>query len=384
MLRCTFKKGKLFAAAVILFLLLPVSLPAVSGLTVEDELLMAEMVKNSHSTSELILYLRLFPYSPYQSTFRRRVFRLDPDADYELVNDSSDVVLTADDELTMNRMVRNSTNPKEIKLFLKLFPDSRLAPLYAERLENLQKKDKPPETIEDQAAQSQIEKEILAAAKEKKARAVPETEEETGAAETEETQETTETDEKAEETPKEDGESEEPEPEEEEEDWGKFELGLLTELSLADSDGDSVSTKESPSGIFLGWSHEVMFDIGGGTGLVYIAQSLGDSVGELQHLYLEAQVRGMLFDIVNWGIGYGSGVTTYQPSTAISGTEIVPGSGIIFEFSVGAVYKSFGINYMTGNISGSYQTVVTAGTSSSTTTVNWTGTFSIITLEYHY
>ena len=335
---------------------------------------MSEMVKHSNSTTELKLFLRLFPYSPYRKTFEKKVFQLDPRETFQTIYRSSAQNLTAKDEITMSRLVKQSTNPKELNLFIKLFPDSPFRAAYEERLsqKNGTKRSKNRVLSEEEKEEhEELEKKLLdelpdetvVPAKEKEPEPVLEQELET----------------KKEPQAKKEDEKEEPE-----EDWAKLEVGIPLQLALFDSNDELVETDGSPIGFFIGWSHEVLFDIGGGTGLEYFSQELGSNNGNLQHLFLEAQIRGQLFNLVNWGLGWGSGITTIQLVESSANPEIVPGSGTILTLSLGLVYGSFGINYTTSSFTGSYQSIVTAGASSTTSTINWTGSVNMLTFEYLY
>ncbi len=251
---------------------------------------MTEMVKYSNSVDELKLYLRLFPYSPYQTTFERKVFRLDPKETLQSIYKTSGSSLTSRDELTMSRLVKHSTNPKELQLFLKLFPNSSFRPTYEARLLRLETPNqyKADLSVEDEEEMhEQIENEILADSVKKEKESVE------GPPPADDSQ-------SAKDATEESSQEKEPEKKEEsekkkelEKDWAKIEIGIPTQLTSFEVDGNEVNVSESPTGVFIGWSHEVWFNIGGGTGLEYFNQKLES--GELKHIYLEAQIRAQIF-----------------------------------------------------------------------------------------
>ncbi len=403
--------------------MIPGSLFAISQLTVEDEIVMSLLVKDSTSPRNLRLCLKLFPNSPYRATFEQRLKRIElKNLSYKdketyvkekkhILGDYPNTALTKADEGAMARMVINSNSAAELRLFVKLFPHSQLQSRFSKKIAFLDSQKKrrkkeptqidslppPVEKMEEETIDEKIKEELLQEPPEEtpvQEEQVAEPEEEPAKQE-EKSQKVEEkpkevTEKPPEETPekKEEPEKKEleqapqpqPERKEPEVDWGKWEIGIPTQLLLLDSSGNEVDTDKQPQGLFFGWSSEVLFDIGGGIAFEYFTQEL-PSEDEYQHLFMETHIRGRLFNIINWGIGYGGGLTTINLANKPSGYEVVPGQGIIYSGSVGFVWDSIGINYMVINFTGAYTWLDLSG---STGTVDWSGTLNMITLEYCY
>lgn len=295
----------------------------------------------------------------------------------------------------MSQLVERSSKPKEIRLFLKLFPNSALKSRYQRKLVHLgaakssilePEQADPLEDFQTTESEQQALEEMADKLVKESQESVPETDPEPESS-LEPEQLEPETDAQAEETaetPEEQKpENTEEEKEEPEEDWAKLEAGIPISLTLSDNKGNSVNTEGSPLGLFLGWSSEFMFGIGGGVSMDYFYHTLKSTENELHHLFFETQIRGQILRFFNFGLGYGTGFTTINMKDQPSDTEIIPGDGIIRTYSVGLNYGSFGINYMVGEFTGSYQTVVTSG-STTRSTQNWSGTINMLTLEYLY
>lgn len=372
---------------------------------------MSLLVKDSASPEELRLCLKLFPNSPYRSTFEQRLKRVETqNLSYEdklkyikekkyILGDYPNSSLTSADEAIMASRVINSNSTPQLRLFVKLFPNSRLqsgfskkiAFLDAQKQHRSEKKDPtqidtpPPieEKMEEEVIDKKVKEELLREPlpEEAQEEQIAKSGEEPSAKQVEKKSEEIEKKSTEEAVPeKVEPEKAKPEKEETEKDWGKFEIGIPTQMLLVDSSDNEVDTDEPPAGFFFGWSSEVWLDIGGGVALEYFTQKLPTSGDEFQHLFLETQIRGRLFNIINWGIGYGGGYTTINIANKPAGLEIVPGQGIIYSYSVGFVWDSIGINYAVVNFTGSYSWVL-AGSSGTT---DWKGTVNMITLEYCY
>lgn len=351
-------------------------LDARTDLTIEDEIAMSQMVKNSKSIDELLLCQKLFPNSPFYDLFQKRILRLEKQkfnrkgrlkfSEFSKHYDSTpiDVRLNVNDEIVLSRLVEDSNSQKGFQLFIRLFPQSAYTPHFTHKLLLARKGhvvEKDEESLKD------IEEQVLEDTEEKAAEEKPVEKKEAEGKQTE--------------MKKENKETENKEPEE---DWAKIEVGIPTQLKITGSNGDVAETAGSPTGIYLGWSSEVWMDIGGGTGLEYFVIELDSNGDELQHLFLDIQIRGRLFGLVNWGIGYGSGITTLNKKNKPDNLEIIPGQGIMQTFSFGLTYGSFGLNYSIGNFNGSYQWTLTNGLSVSTGDESWKGTVNMITVEYLY
>jgi hypothetical protein len=357
---------------------------AIPALTVEDEIIMSRLVRHSNSIDELRLCLKLFPESPYEADFKRRLFKLEMNqksyaerqkyAELEKHNldFTLDRTLTAKDDLVMSRLLEHSYDHKALRLFIKLFPRSAFRTVFENRLNGIELSGKNlaagisvEEAIEKEAdidSFQDVEEEVNTTAEDKEEQPEPEKDQK-------------ESPENKEEEPV------EPEPEK---DWAKLELGIPTAVKIADDSGNSQSTDGSPLALYLGWSSEYMFDTGGGGAVYYISQKLADSGAELQHLFLEAQVKGLIIDQINWSIGWGTGITTTNWPDKPSGMEIVPGSGMIQSLSLGYKYGSFGINYAMVSFTGSYQWAISSGASTSKGETKWQGSMNMFTFEYHY
>ena len=127
-----------------------------------------------------------------------------------------------------------------------------------------------------------------------------------------------------------------------------------------------------------------MFDTGWGGGTYYLAQKLKSSGAERQHLFFEAQVKGLIIDQISWGIGWGTGITTAYWPDKPSGMEIVPGTGTIQSLSLGYKYRSFGINYAMVIFTGSYQWTIISGANTTRGETEWKGSMNMFTLDYYF
>ena len=356
---------------------------ALPNLTVGDEIIMSQMVKESTSLKELNLFLKLFPNSPYYSQLEERLFNLelrrlpfserknfDPNKNHNLTWEFAPF-LTIEDEITMSRLVHVSSDPEQIRLFLKIFPNSRFRPGFENRLK----------AVKNQAGLDEAEESFQEMEEIIVAESIPEKVEPEPVLKQKEVK-----GEKSEKPAPENEKSKKPasekEKQEPEEDWSKYEIGTPTKVIITDTDGNVVETEGAPQGLLFAWSTEVWLDIGGGGALEYFTQKLGDNSGELQHLFLETHVRGRIFSLINWGVGYGKGMTTIKMENKPDNTEIIPGEGTMQSISLGATWGSFGLNYMIGNFTGSYQLALTSGTTITNNTEKWKGTINMITLEY--
>ncbi|MCP4294800.1 MAG: hypothetical protein GY786_04260 [Proteobacteria bacterium] len=372
-----------------LILMSPDYLIAVTDFTVDDEVTMSGYIKASTSADELRLFIKLFPDSPFTNRLEGRLFQIEHETlsfedkkklsqfEQQIEAPKKDTSLSGVDEVTMSRLAQTSKDPKMYRLFLKIFPGSSFAPIFKQKLSRLENKGAPKKTagflasilpgseeenLDSEESVKQIEDKILAKESlEKAPPAKPEEEKEPDKAVPEK--------EKA-------PEVEPPEP-----DWSKIEVGIPTEIALKNSSGSAISTSGSPTGIYLGWSDEIWFDTGWGTGMNYFVQKLGSNAGEYQHLYFEAGVKGRILKFFTWGLSFGSGVTTASLNNAPSDLIIVPGQGTIQSISMGGRYGSFGVNMMTNTFTGSY-TWEKGLTSSGE--VKWTGTVTMIVMEYNY
>lgn len=361
-------------------------LSALPVLTIEDEIVMSQLVSNSNSIDELRLCLKLFPESPYEADFKKRLFKLEmsqmsyaerqkyAELEKHNLDFTLDKTLTANDDLVMSRMLEHSYNPKALRLFIKLFPGSAFRPVFENRLNGIGLSRKSlaagvsaEEAIEIEAGVEtfqDVEEEINAASEENTEQKEPEKDQE--------------------ESP-EDKEKEPTEPEAEpEEDWAKIELGMPTAVEITDDTGNEQATDGNPLGLYIGWSSEYMFDTGGGGAMYYISQELAASEAELQHLFFEMQIKGLVIDHINWGIGWGKGITTTNWPDKPSGMEITPGTGTIQSLSLGYKYGSFGINYAMVSFTGSYQWSISSGANTTKGEVEWKGSMNMFTFEYHY
>lgn len=372
----------------ILYLFSISQVSAATRLTVYDEVTMSRYLGASNSPDEWRLFIKLFPDSPYFVGLESRLFLMDRGAlsfderkkiiqmeEQDIFNNKS-TSLTGVDEVTMSRLAQSSSDPKMYRLFLKIFPSSAFATIFKTKLSRFEKKGAleeegkrkgllafmlPDPVDETEKTVKEIEETILAEESKKSSEAPTE-------------QEATEAERK---TP-----DQKEVPEAPEVDWSKYEIGIPTEIVLTDSSGSQINTTGSPTGIYLGWSSELWFDTGWGTGLDYFIQKLEDGSGEYQHLYLEAQIKGRIFKFINWGLGLGTGMTTLNLKDPSSIT-VVPGQGTIQSLSIGLNYGSLGLNMMSSTFSGA---LVWAPSSNptNTTEVKWTGTVAMITLEYNY
>ena len=359
-------------------------------LTIEDEIVMSQLVRNSYSIDELRLCLKLFPESPFQSEFKKRLFKLEMsqksyserqkyaelekyDLDVKL-----DHTLTADDDMAMSRLLEHSFDPKALHLFIKLFPGSAFRPVFENRLKNIELSKKVALSgtevstigIEEDADVFQDNEEEIIVANDEKVNQ----EEQAKPAEVEKEASKTQEPEK----------EKQPEKEEPEEDWSKIDFGIPTQIDITDNSGNSQTTDGSPLGLYLGWSTEYMFDTGWGGGTYYLAQKLKSSGAERQHLFFEAQVKGLIIDQISWGIGWGTGITTAYWPDKPSGMEIVPGTGTIQSLSLGYKYRSFGINYAMVIFTGSYQWTIISGANTTRGETEWKGSMNMFTLDYYF
>jgi hypothetical protein len=360
---------------------------ALPVLTIEDEIIMSRLVRHSNSIDELRLCLKLFPESPYEADFKKRLFKLEMNqksyaerqkyAELEKHNldFTLDRTLTAKDDLVMSHLLEHSYDHKALRLFIKLFPRSAFRPVFENRLNGIELSGKNlaagvsvEEAIEKEAdveSFQDIEEEIKADSEDK----VDQTEQ------PEPEKDQKESPEKKEEA------AVEPEPEK---DWAKVEIGIPTAVKITDDSGNAQATDGSPLALYLGWSSEYMFDTGGGGATYYISQKLAGTGAELQHLFMEAQIKGLVLNQINWSIGWGTGITTTDWSDKPSGMEIVPGTGTIQSLSMGYKYGSFGINYAMVSFTGSYQWAISSGVSTSKGETKWQGSMNMFTFEYHY
>jgi len=370
----------LFSLVFLFYICFSQRLVAMTNLTVEDETAMSQMVKNSHSIDELRLCQKLFPHSPFYSTFQKRIIRLEKQnfsgksrqtfsefsKNYD--SESGGMNLNVNDEVVLSRLVENSNSARGFKLFIKLFPYSAYSSHFRQKLLKVKK----GEVVEkDEDSLKDIEEQVLDEIEEKASaeKAIKKKEE------------------KAEEKLPEKKKEEKAEPKEKEapeQDWAKIEIGIPTQLKIMDSDDAEVDTTDSPVGIYIGWSSEVWLDMGGGAGLEYLTIELDSNGDELQHLFFDVQIRGRLFGFLNWGIAYGNGLTTLNKKNKPDNLEIIPGQGVIQILSVGVRYGSFGLNYLMGSFDGSYQWTTTDGLSITTGNENWKGTVNMIAIEYLY
>ena len=356
-------------------------------LTIEDEIVMSQLVRNSYKIDELRLCLKLFPESPFQSEFKKRLFKLEMNQKSfserqkyaELEKYDLDVkldrTLTANDDLVMSRLLESSFDPNALHLFLKLFPGSAFRSVFENRLNTIELSKKAALSgtavsavgVEEDAEAFQDVVEGITTENEKKVK-----QEKPAAVEKEEvkTQE-----------PAKEKKQEEEEPEA---DWTKADFGIPTQIDITDNSGNSQTTDGSPLGLYLGWATEYMFDTGWGGGTYYLAQKLKSSGAELQHLFFEAQVKGLIIGQISWGIGWGTGVTTAYWPDKPSGMEIVPGNGTIQSFSIGYKYQSFGINYAMINFTGSYQWTISSGADTTKGKTEWNGSMNMFTLDYYF
>ena len=382
-----------FIAYILISYLFLMGVPVAGAvLNVEDEIVMSLMVKNSTSPAELRLCLKLFPNSPFRATFEKRLLKIETKnmssaerKEYiqqkrNIYEEGSDISLTLEDEYTMSRLVEQSNRAKEIGLFLKLFPNSKLSARYRNKKTHIETSDTPAQakqfipTDEDEEALENMEEKLAEKAEpDPKAPKIEEPKQEQ--AKEEEPPPPTE-------EPKEPEKPTPPEKDEPEKDWGKFELGIPTKVLITDTDGDELTLKGSASGIFIGWSSEVWLNFGGGVGLEYFTQVLETDEDEYQHLYMETHIKGRFFGLVNLGIGFGGGFTTVAKKDKPNSLEIIPGQGYVISMSTGITYGSFGINYSILNFTGSYREIESS--SISERNVEWKGTANIITLEYLY
>lgn len=364
------------------FCLSPVT--ASSSLTVEDEIVMNRMIKNSVQTDELKLFLKLFPASPYHRDVEQRLFRIEMKAHPK----SSDAIfdpstakgitwnvnptLTATDEITMSRMVSNSRSQKEINLFLKVFPSSRFSSILADRKRSLERN----EEVDDQTKsfkkmEAEIVKQEVQKPPKKNKQDLPTDKPDTPKEEmTPEKKQTPSKAEKKEDPP--------------EGDWAKFEVGIPTSLDLQETNGTAVVTDENAQGIFIGWSSEILFDIGMGGAISYFTQKLNNDEGELRHLYIETHLKGRILGHINLGVGYGSGFTTIGLGSTSDNRTVVPGEGTIKSVTIGGRWGAFGINYILSEFTGAYRWQLNSGVNSSNGKERWKGTLNMITIEYLY
>ena len=352
-------------------------------LTIEDDIVMSQMVKESTKPEELKLFLKLFPGSPYRKEIEYRLFRIemrqlstksgnifDPNTE-EGLTWSVDQDLTSDDEITMSRMVGQSKSPKEIKLFLKIFPGSRFSDLMKQRKNSLEQ----DERVKDNTKSLQkVEAEVIKKAIKNQLTNPPKT----TAKNTKKTKEQS----PKENPPKQEKKKETPPPPEG--DWAKIELGIPYALQLKETDGTNIETEANSQGIIIGWSSEIGLDIGMGGTIEYFTQKLDNDIGELRHLFFETQIKARLFSHINLGIGYGGGYTTIALEENPDNRDITPGEGTIKSMTIGTRLGSVGINYVVAEFTGAYRWRINSGVNSSNGKERWKGTLNMITVEFLY
>lgn len=360
------------------------------SLTIEDDIIMSQMVKNSTQTDELQLFLKLFPDSPYYKDIEQRLFRIEirhvprPEtgtffnpAKTKGVTWTVSPTLTHQDELAMSRMVRKSDNIKEINLFLKIFPNSPFKDLMEQRKKTLEQTDND-ETQSDSL--KKIEAAIVKKSIQQQDTTVAKATTITKAAPTNKSP-----------TPVEQKtENKTPQKEEEpvfssdhpEADWGKIEFGAPYAIKLQETDGTDIETKGKPQGIILGWSGEIGLDVGLGGAIEYFSQKLKNDTGELRHLFFETQLKARLLGHINLGVGYGVGYTTIELETNPDNRDITPGEGTIKSMTIGTRIGSVGINYIVADFTGAYRWRVNSGANSSNGKEKWKGTTNMMTIEF--
>lgn len=378
-------------AFILIFLQISIwsSVSATPYLTIEDDIVMSQMIKTSTQPNELKLFLKLFPYSPYHKEIQQRLFRIemrhisqksdklfDPSTQ-EGLTWTVDQKLTPNDEITMSRMVGQSHSPKELNLFLKLFPNSRFKHLIKDRKNALEQK---LEVQDNSKSLQKVESEITRKINQQKA--VNKVEKPPQVIATPSKEKTKQ--EKKAPLPKQEKKSQVTPPTSPENDWAKIEIGVPYALILQETNGTRIDTAGNPQGILLGWSDEIGLDIGMGATVEYFTQKLDNDVGELRHLFFETQLKARLFGHINLGIGYGGGYTTIALEENPDNRDITPGEGTITSMTVGTRLGSVGINFIMADFTGGYRWHINSGLNSSNGKERWKGTLKMITIEFLY